>query len=136
MSITLKPGARLFSCVCSTEMIAVKAPAGEVDITIGGVLPDAANSVNAVTGTVLVKEDTTFDPTGDAAGKLVAGLKSSPINPRPRVTFPSLPIGGCPAPAGDFVDPGATYHGAFASGAATQLWTDRWTVLSQGGLLD
>jgi hypothetical protein len=104
--------------------------------SIGGTLPGAANSVNAVTGTVLVKEDTTFDPTGNAAGKLVAALKSSPINPRPRVAFPPLPIGGCPAPGGDFVDPGATYRGAFASGAATQLWTDGWSVLSQGGLLD
>jgi hypothetical protein len=39
MSITLKPGARLFSAVCSTEMIAVKAPPGEVDVTIGGAPP-------------------------------------------------------------------------------------------------
>ncbi len=36
MSMTLKPGARLFSAVCSTEMIAVKAPAGNADVTIGG----------------------------------------------------------------------------------------------------
>ena len=39
MSMTLKPGARLFSAVCTTEMIAVKAPPGEVDVTIGGVAP-------------------------------------------------------------------------------------------------
>jgi hypothetical protein len=39
MSIKLKPGARLFSAVCSTEMIAVKAPADPVDVTIGGVAP-------------------------------------------------------------------------------------------------
>jgi hypothetical protein len=44
MSIAIKPGTRLFSAVCSTELIAVKAPAGEIDITIGGVPPvlDAA----------------------------------------------------------------------------------------------
>ena len=44
MSIAIKPGTRLFSAVCSTEWIAVKAPAGEIDITIGGVPPvlDAA----------------------------------------------------------------------------------------------
>lgn len=44
MPMTLKPGVRLFSAVCSTEMIAVRAPAGEVDITIGGTAPvtDAA----------------------------------------------------------------------------------------------
>jgi hypothetical protein len=39
MSITLKPGTRLFSAVCTTEMIAVKAPAGEVGLTIGGAAP-------------------------------------------------------------------------------------------------
>ena len=36
MATTLKPGGRLFSSVCSTEMIVVKAPAGDVDVTIGG----------------------------------------------------------------------------------------------------
>ena len=39
MSLALKPGARLFSAVCSTELIAVKAPPGDLDITIGGVPP-------------------------------------------------------------------------------------------------
>lgn len=36
MSMTLRPGTRIFSAVCTTEMIAVKAPDGEVDLTIGG----------------------------------------------------------------------------------------------------
>ena len=36
MSLTLKPGTRLFSAVCETQMIAVKAPADAIDITIGG----------------------------------------------------------------------------------------------------
>lgn len=39
MPIALKPGARVFSAVCATEMITVKAPAGEVDLTIGGTPP-------------------------------------------------------------------------------------------------
>lgn len=39
MPLTLKPGARLFSAVCTTEMITVKAPAGEVALTIGGLTP-------------------------------------------------------------------------------------------------
>ncbi len=42
MSTTLKPGARLFSAVCTTEMIAVKAPADAVDLTIGGAAPVAS----------------------------------------------------------------------------------------------
>ncbi len=36
MSLSLKPGTRLFSAVCSTELIVVKAPADEVELTIGG----------------------------------------------------------------------------------------------------
>ena len=39
MSMTLKPGAKLLSTVCSTELITVKAPAGEVELTIGGAPP-------------------------------------------------------------------------------------------------
>ncbi len=39
MTITLKPGTRLFSAVCATELIAVKAPGGPIDLTIGGVAP-------------------------------------------------------------------------------------------------
>lgn len=37
MATTFKPGTRLYSSVCSTEMIVVKASGGEVDVTIGGV---------------------------------------------------------------------------------------------------
>jgi hypothetical protein len=36
MSLSLKPGARLYSDVCTTELIAVKAPAEPVELTIGG----------------------------------------------------------------------------------------------------
>lgn len=39
MAISLKSGTRLVSAVCSTEMITVKAPSGEVALTIGGVEP-------------------------------------------------------------------------------------------------
>ncbi len=42
MSFTLKPGTRLFSAVCATEMIAVRAPADAIEITIGGVAPLAS----------------------------------------------------------------------------------------------
>jgi hypothetical protein len=52
MSTNLKPGARLFSAVCSTEMIAVKAPADAVDITIGGVPPVASAADRDGSGSV------------------------------------------------------------------------------------
>ncbi len=46
MSLTIKPGTRLFSAVCETEMIAVKAPADAIEITIGGApaLTEAADA--------------------------------------------------------------------------------------------
>ncbi len=52
MSMTLKPGTRLFSAVCTTEMIAVKAPAGEVELTIGGAVPVASAADRDGTGVV------------------------------------------------------------------------------------
>lgn len=39
MTVALKPGSRLFSTACAAELIAVKAPPGEVDLTIGGAAP-------------------------------------------------------------------------------------------------
>jgi hypothetical protein len=39
MAITLKAGTRLFSAVDATELIAVKAPADPIEVTIGGVPP-------------------------------------------------------------------------------------------------
>lgn len=44
MTMHLKPGSRLFSTACTTEVIVVKAPGSDVDLTIGGrepVLGDA-----------------------------------------------------------------------------------------------
>lgn len=39
MSLTIKPGTRLFSVVCATELIVVKAGDHDVDVTIGGAEP-------------------------------------------------------------------------------------------------
>lgn len=49
MTVVLKPGTRLFSAVCSTQLIAVKAPSNEVELTIGGVsaLPAASDDGSA-----------------------------------------------------------------------------------------
>jgi hypothetical protein len=44
MPIELKPGLRLFSPACSTELIVVKAPAGAVDLTLGGAPVELAAS--------------------------------------------------------------------------------------------
>lgn len=52
MSVMVKPGTRLFSSVCSTEMIAVKAPGVEVDVTIGGVSPVLVVADRSGSGTV------------------------------------------------------------------------------------
>lgn len=37
MPLTLKPGTRVHSAVDSTELIAIKVPPGEIELTIGGV---------------------------------------------------------------------------------------------------
>lgn len=37
MSVTIKPGTRLYSAVCATELIAIKAPSTAIELTIGGV---------------------------------------------------------------------------------------------------
>lgn len=44
MSVTLKPGTRLFGTACDTQLIVVKAPGDAVDLQIGGhaALTDAA----------------------------------------------------------------------------------------------
>lgn len=52
MSLMVKPGTRLFSAVCSTEMIAVKAPGVPVEVTIGGATPVTAAADRPGDGTV------------------------------------------------------------------------------------
>jgi hypothetical protein len=52
MSMTLKPGTRLFSAVCATEMITVKVPKDEVELTIGGAAPVLTASSRTGAGTV------------------------------------------------------------------------------------
>lgn len=49
----LKPGNRLFSAVCATELIVVRAPAGDVEITIGGVAPVASAADRNASAAVL-----------------------------------------------------------------------------------
>jgi hypothetical protein len=79
----------------------------------------------------LANEDLSFDPTGDASGKLAASLKSAVINPRPAGV---VGFNGAISTVGHPVDdPTALFRGAFPSSGA--LWTTGWTVLSIGGLL-
>jgi hypothetical protein len=86
------------------------------------------NVVNAAGFPNLVREDTTFDPTGNAAGKLVAGLKVAPINPKPNFGLTGIAGGVNTGPTP------ATFRGAFDR-SKPGLWTDGWTVLSIAGLL-
>jgi hypothetical protein len=98
-----------------------------------GAAPSTAdnNAVNPATFD-LVNDDITFDPTGDAAGKLAASLKAAKTDPRTVSGF-GRPNGGCVAPRGTGLDASAVYRGAFPSGV--NLWTNGWTALSMGGLL-
>jgi hypothetical protein len=51
VGIVLKPGTRLFSTVCATEMIVVRAPAEPVELTIGGE-PPATNPAERTGGII------------------------------------------------------------------------------------
>lgn len=128
----------LLSLVCSTlddgaalaaQETTVVNNGNALNLSIGGTA--AGNNVTNGTFAGLVKEDATFDPTGDANGKLVASLKSSPVNPRP-TGF--VGVSGCVGPRGPGLNAGATYRGAFL-GSAPRLWTTGWTAMSIGGLL-
>ncbi len=130
----------LIALVCSTLAGGGALGAGEntvvangnaLNLELGG-NAGGNNQINNPSFPGLANADTTFNPTGNAAGKLVASLKSSPINPRPA----SAGVGtvGCVAPRGPGLDIGATYRGAFQRTAAT-LWTTGWTTLSRAGLL-
>jgi hypothetical protein len=77
----------------------------------------------------LGNEDVSFDPRGDASGKLAASLKSAKIDPLPDAGSPAATLGG-----GVNTGPkGLTFRGAFQQ--STPLWTDGWTTLYLGGLL-
>jgi len=99
---------------------------GNADVRTAAVGSD--NVVNAAGFPNLVREDTTFDPTGDAAGKLVAGLKVAPINPKPNFGLTGIAGGVNTGPTV------ATFRGAFDR-TKPGLWTDGWTALSMAGLL-
>ena len=102
-----------------------------LSVLLGGNAATSTNSVNPASFD-MVNDDTTFNPTGDANGKLVASLKAAKIDPRLVPGF-GRPNAGCAAPRGTGLDPAATFRGAFPAGV--NLWTNGWTTLSQGGLL-
>ncbi len=64
MGIELRPGDRFRSAVCSTEIVVVKAPSGEVDLRCGGVAVLGADD-EAPAGAALAPEHSG----GSAIGK-------------------------------------------------------------------
>ncbi len=62
MAVALKAGAKLKSAVCDTQLMVVKAPAGEYDIRCGG--------VEMLAGTATAPEGAQLDP-AYAAGTLI-----------------------------------------------------------------
>lgn len=99
--------------------------------TLATALGGTANVVNSGTAGSLTVEDISFNPTGNASGKLDSTLKVSKINPRPAFSLTGL-TGGVP-PQGPNLE-SATYRGAF-NRTATTLWTTGWTALNKAGLL-
>ncbi|MDB5973476.1 MAG: hypothetical protein JWR07_236 [Nevskia sp.] len=62
MAVALKAGAKLKSAVCDTQLMVVKAPAGEYDIRCGG--------VDMLAGTATAPEGAQLDP-AQAGGTLI-----------------------------------------------------------------
>jgi hypothetical protein len=133
--------AGLVNLVCSTLSDGAAPAAQETTaITNGNALAlllgggaQSPNAVNpALASDLLVNDDTTFDPTGDATGKLVASLKTAPIDPRIAAGVPLNVRAGCPSPRGRGLTVN-TFRGAFAQGVG--LWTTGWTALNRAGLL-
>lgn len=54
--LTLKPGVRLYCAVDTTELIVIKAPAGQVDLTLGG-HPAVLNAEERTEGAVAADHD-------------------------------------------------------------------------------
>lgn len=131
----------LLSLVCSTlaggatpganENLAI-ANGNALNLALGGNAL-GANVINSASFPGLLNADTTFDPTGNAAGKLVSSLKSSPINPRPAAGLTG--VAGCTPPRGPGLDATAVFRGAFPGSTAQPLWTTGWTTMSRAGLL-
>ncbi len=138
-SVTDNTTAGLLGFACSTfddtgaldaTELAASANGNALELNQGG-LAGSANTINVAAFPGLVNEDQTFDPTGNAAGKLDASLRPSPINPRPNVGLTGTV--GCVPPQGPALAR-VVYRGAFSSTAAV-LWTTDWTALNVGGLL-
>lgn len=56
--VQLKAGSRLFSAVCTAEMMAVKVPAGDAPLTIGGVPPVSTAAERTPGGSPVPGHDT------------------------------------------------------------------------------
>ncbi|MCB0989364.1 MAG: hypothetical protein R2770_19240 [Acidimicrobiales bacterium] len=98
----LKPGSRLFSAVCTTEMIVVKAPGGDVDITIGGAAPVASAAERDGSGAVAdghgggtamgkryVNADDSIEILCTKAGDGVAAIAGEPMELKEAKALPS-----------------------------------------------
>jgi len=102
MAMTIKPGTRLFSAVCTAEFIAVKAPASEVDVTIGGYAPVssaaerpeggrplAGHDAGSVMGKRYVDDDETIELLCTKPGPGSLALGGTLLHPKDAKPLPS-----------------------------------------------
>ena len=74
MSLNLKPGTRLYSAVCETQMIAVKAPSDAIELTIGGA---PARTQAAATGGAVAEGPRGGSHRGQSAARYLAQARCS-----------------------------------------------------------
>jgi hypothetical protein len=126
----------LVRVVSSTFDDGAALPAAEAAVlangdALTGAGPLTGNVVNFVSFPNLVNEDQSFDPQGNADGKLDGTLKAVKFNPRPNAGIGAT-VG---ASAAQHIGTRNTaYRGAFGATEPT-LWTTGWTALSIGGIL-
>jgi hypothetical protein len=129
---TLAAGGNERNAMNNGDAITPGAPGAGTDNIVNDVVVSTGLAVPGLGVRGLANEDITFDPRGDASGKLAASLKpGGAINPRP---FGAAGLVGGISPGGHSVpSPDVTFRGAFPSSGT--LWTTDWTALNLGGIL-
>jgi hypothetical protein len=102
--------------------------------SLRGLSPTTTADDNVTSGfSNLLNEDQTFDPQGDANGKLTVGVKLNLLNPRPQGFTGTS---GCVGPQFPGGDVNATYRGAFPATGSINLWTTPWSVMNDRVVVD
>jgi hypothetical protein len=101
MGVPLKAGARFKSAVCDTQVMVIKAPAGDYDLFCGGALmiaptaaasagaPDAAHAGGTLIGKRYVNADESIELLCTKGGQGALSLNGTPLEVKQAKQLPS-----------------------------------------------